>query len=73
MVNVLGGSRDNLAQALAKVPDAGAKIHLYGKQVRPGRKVGHVNVSGHDLDETLTRARVAADIVRDGDSTGGAR
>jgi len=34
--------------------------------VRPGRKVGHVNVSGPDLMPTLTRAREAADIVRDG-------
>ena len=66
MVNVLGGERRELATALAEVPDGGAKIHLYGKDVRPGRKVGHVNVSGAELTKTLTRARQAADIVRDG-------
>jgi 5-(carboxyamino)imidazole ribonucleotide synthase len=24
-------------------------VHLYGKQVRPGRKIGHVTVLGDDL------------------------
>jgi 5-(carboxyamino)imidazole ribonucleotide synthase len=72
MVNVLGGERSELTTALADVPDAGAKIHLYGKEVRKLRKVGHVNVSGTDLPTTLTRAREAADIVRDGLPLGGA-
>ena len=26
--------------------DPGARVHLYGKQVRPGRKIGHVTVLG---------------------------
>ena len=26
--------------------DPGVKVHLYGKQVRPGRKIGHVTVVG---------------------------
>ena len=34
------------------------KVHLYGKGVRPGRKIGHVNVSGTDLDDAA-RARRA--------------
>ena len=66
MVNVLGGSRTDLATALADVDDADAKIHLYGKDVRAGRKVGHVTISGHDVEDVLHRARNAADIVRDG-------
>jgi len=53
------------------VPDGGAKIHLYGKNVLPGRKVGHVNVSGSDLPSVLTRARESADIVRDVTPEGG--
>lgn len=73
MVNVLGGSREDLTGALAEVADAGAKIHLYGKGVRQGRKVGHVNVSGPDLEQVLSRARKAADIVRDGNTEGGSR
>ena len=71
MVNVLGGSRSELTSALSEVPDGGAKIHLYGKDVREGRKVGHVTVTGADLPETLSRARKCADIVRDGKPQGG--
>jgi 5-(carboxyamino)imidazole ribonucleotide synthase len=37
-----------------------AKIHTYGKASRPGRKVGHVNVSGDDLDDAVYTARAAA-------------
>ena len=40
-----------------------AKIHLYGKDHRPGRKIGHVNVTGEDTDETLTIARQAAHFL----------
>ena len=31
--------------------DPGIKIHFYGKDVRPGRKIGHVTALGADLDE----------------------
>lgn len=44
--------------ALARDPRV--RVHLYGKELRPGRKVGHVNAWGEDLDETLERARHAA-------------
>lgn len=44
--------------ALARDPRL--RVHLYGKELRPGRKVGHVNAWGSDLDETLERARHAA-------------
>lgn len=66
MHNVLGGARAELTDALAEVADPGVKIHLYGKDVKPGRKVGHVNVSGVDVADTRRRAREAAAIVRDG-------
>ena len=29
---------------------------MYGKDVKPGRKVGHVNTYGDDLDDVLDRA-----------------
>ena len=35
-------------------------FHLYGKEMRPGRKVGHVNAYGDDLEDCLERARHAA-------------
>jgi 5-(carboxyamino)imidazole ribonucleotide synthase len=66
MANVLGGAREILPLALADVTDGGAKVHLYGKEVRAGRKVGHVTVVGDDVDEVYRRAVSAAAIVRDG-------
>jgi 5-(carboxyamino)imidazole ribonucleotide synthase len=40
--------------------DPGAKVHLYGKQVRPGRKIGHVTVVGGELAGLRDRAARAA-------------
>jgi 5-(carboxyamino)imidazole ribonucleotide synthase len=42
MLNIIGTSP--APEALASVP--GARIHLYAKSARPGRKLGHVNVVG---------------------------
>ncbi len=63
MVNILGGDVPDLYSAYRHVlaRDPGLKVHLYGKAVRPGRKVGHVTVLGHDLDDLLARGRHAAD------------
>ncbi|KQO62182.1 5-(carboxyamino)imidazole ribonucleotide synthase [Curtobacterium sp. Leaf261] len=63
MINVLGGPSDgDLAArypaALAEFPDA--KFHFYGKAPRPGRKVGHVTVTGDDVEDVVFRARAAA-------------
>ena len=59
MVNILGPANGvdptaRLAEALA-VPDA--SVHLYGKEARPGRKLGHVTVVGDTVEETLDAAR----------------
>ena len=66
MANVLGSSLAELTDALSDVlaSDPGAKVQLYGKDVRPGRKLGHVNVSGDDLADVRRRARAAAAILR---------
>lgn len=63
MVNILGGDVGNLFSAYRHVfaRDPGLKVHLYGKDVRPGRKVGHVTAVGTDIDDLLARARHAAD------------
>jgi len=68
MVNVLGGSREDLAAGrdAALAADPGVHVHLYGKDVKPGRKVGHVTVVGDDLDDVLARARRAAATVAAG-------
>ena len=66
MGNVLGGHYTQLyptyRHLLAR--DPGLKIHLYGKGVRPGRKIGHVNVSGDDLDDLRARAKHASDFLQ---------
>jgi 5-(carboxyamino)imidazole ribonucleotide synthase len=65
MVNVLGGEHPDLYAAYRHVMarDPGLKVHLYGKDVRPGRKVGHVTAYGDDLDALLARAHHAADYI----------
>ena len=65
MANVLGGDYPELYPAYRHVMarDPGAKVHMYGKAVRPGRKIGHVNVSGDDLEALRRRARHAADYL----------
>jgi 5-(carboxyamino)imidazole ribonucleotide synthase len=69
MANVLGSTLPDPTDALAEVArqDPAAKVHLYGKEVRAGRKLGHVNVSGDDLDDVRRRAVAAAALLR-GDS-----
>jgi 5-(carboxyamino)imidazole ribonucleotide synthase len=63
MVNILGGDVGDLYSAYRHVfaRDPGLKVHLYGKDVRPGRKVGHVTAVGSDPQTLLLRARHAAD------------
>ena len=66
MANVLGSSLERLTDALPQVlaADPAAHVHLYGKEVRPGRKLGHVTVCGDDLDDVRARARAAAALLR---------
>jgi len=65
MANVVCGDdldpRERQGAALAEVPEA--HLHLYGKSVRPKRKVGHVTVLGHDRVEVRRRAARAADLL----------
>ena len=62
MSNVLGGSVEDLPSALLHcfARDRRLRVQLYGKQVRPGRKVGHVTAVGDDLAQVRARARHAA-------------
>jgi 5-(carboxyamino)imidazole ribonucleotide synthase len=58
-VNVVGDTdstdpRRRLAAALAL--DPGARVHLYGKEPRPNRKIGHVTVCDADRDRAGSRA-----------------
>jgi 5-(carboxyamino)imidazole ribonucleotide synthase len=70
MVNVLGGSRVDLLAGLDGVfaADRGIRVQLYGKDVVPGRKVGHVTAVGDDLEQTTERAwRAARQLMGDTD------
>jgi 5-(carboxyamino)imidazole ribonucleotide synthase len=60
MANILGveGS-PNLARATgAALTESGVHVHWYGKaEMRPGRKVGHINAVGENCRERAIRAR----------------
>jgi 5-(carboxyamino)imidazole ribonucleotide synthase len=71
MKNFLGGDNQDLFSAFpaALATEPAAKIHCYGKSVRPGRKIGHVNLVGAsaaDVDSLRQRATAVANIIRDG-------
>ena len=69
MANVLGGAGEpDLDHRLHLLfgRDQGLKVHLYGKQVRPGRKIGHVTALGDDLYDVRARARAGAAYLRSG-------
>ena len=68
MVNILGGPVDGtLESRFPAVLEAhpAVKVHTYGKAPRPGRKVGHVNAVGDDLDAVVYEARAAAAFFAD--------
>lgn len=62
MTNILGGDEPDLTGALVHVfaRDREVRVHLYGKEVKAGRKVGHVTCLGTDLDDVRRRAHHAA-------------
>jgi 5-(carboxyamino)imidazole ribonucleotide synthase len=65
MANILGGDDPDLHGRLVHVmaADPGLRVHLYGKAVRPGRKVGHVTALGGDIKALRDRARRAASYL----------
>ncbi|MEE2521630.1 5-(carboxyamino)imidazole ribonucleotide synthase [Pseudarthrobacter sp. J75] len=74
MKNFLGGANQDLFSAFpaALAAEPGAKVHCYGKSVRPGRKIGHVNLVGQspdEVDDVRRRAGMVAGIIRDGRAT----
>ena len=68
MVNTLGGEEDpdtpmaeRVVEVMRKYPQA--KVHLYGKDHRPGRKMGHVNVCADTVDDALAVAEDVAHYI----------
>jgi 5-(carboxyamino)imidazole ribonucleotide synthase len=79
MVNVLGAGQapamavdERLHHLFARMPDA--RVHLYGKEEKPGRKVGHINFLGTDMAQLANlreRAELAAHWLSHGQWTDG--
>jgi 5-(carboxyamino)imidazole ribonucleotide synthase len=70
MANVLGASEppamspdERLHHLLARFRDA--HVHYYGKQERPGRKIGHVTMLGRSMADVRERAKLAAHWLSD--------
>jgi 5-(carboxyamino)imidazole ribonucleotide synthase len=75
MVNVLGGTDPDIYDRYLHVmaADPAVKVHFYGKEVRSGRKIGHVNITGgpsEDVASLRDRARRAASYLRWGTEDG---
>ncbi len=72
MVNVLGGDGADVYPRYVHVlaADPAVRLHMYGKQPRPGRKIGHVTLTGTDPGELADRARRAASYLRWGTEDG---
>ena len=75
MANLLGGTDPDVFDRYLHVmaADPAVKVHFYGKEVRAGRKIGHVTiVAGPDDDvaEVRDRARRAASYLRWGTEEG---
>lgn len=66
-VNVIGNRegddpRRHLAAGLAA--DVEARVHLYGKQPRPDRKIGHVTICDDDAERASRRAWAVVEALR---------
>jgi 5-(carboxyamino)imidazole ribonucleotide synthase len=72
MANVLGGDDPDVYDRYIHVmaADPAVRVHMYGKQVRPGRKIGHVTAVGEDPEDLAGRARRAASYLRWGKEDG---
>jgi 5-(carboxyamino)imidazole ribonucleotide synthase len=75
MANLLGGTDPDVFDRYLHVmaADPAVKVHFYGKEVRPGRKIGHVTIvanPGDDVADVRDRARRAASYLRWGTEDG---
>ena len=65
MGNVLGGEKEDMYRPylhlMARTPKL--KIHQYRKEVKPGRKIGHVTLLGENLVELTAEVQHAIDYM----------
>ena len=64
MGNLLGGAPLNLVDIARQIQDRSPDLyfHNYGKEIKPGRKVGHVTALGDDLDQVRQKVSDAIDF-----------
>jgi phosphoribosylaminoimidazole carboxylase PurE protein len=61
MINILGGASKNSHHKLARIArstfsdDMDVYLHLYGKEPKPGRKIGHITLTGFSSIEDLEK------------------
>jgi len=75
MANLLGGTDPDVYDRYIHVmaADPAVKVHFYGKEVRLGRKIGHVTIvaePGDEVEAVRDRARRAASYLRWGTEDG---
>lgn len=63
--NIVGGHSGEIRRSQVEQVMSldGVHLHLYGKESRPGRKIGHLTVLGDTLEATRSHARRAAAIM----------
>lgn len=65
MGNILGGQKSDMYRPylhlMARTP--GLKFHQYGKEVKPGRKIGHVTMCGENLLQLREEVAHAVDYM----------
>jgi 5-(carboxyamino)imidazole ribonucleotide synthase len=65
MGNILGGEKSDMYRPylhlMARTP--GLKFHQYGKEVKPGRKIGHVTMCGKNLLQLQQEIAHATDYM----------
>lgn len=69
MVNILGSLSHNGPYAIKGLKNLfsipGLKLHLYGKKIsNPRRKLGHITVTAHTIEEALSRANKARKMLK---------
>lgn len=69
MLNILGGalpsSHEEMVQCAVSIPSVG--LHMYGKESKPGRKIGHATIVSKDMmeaEKSLAHLVHLADICR---------
>jgi len=59
MINLIGTVPD--VHRMLKIP--GSHLHLYGKEPREGRKLGHLNIRADSIDKLMELLQECKDLM----------